>query len=181
MLLNFKGLQWELKARSIRLVLEQGRYMVQKLWMWRQKKVSWGEQKRKWYGRCVMWLWNCLKERTQERPWKSWVQGPISQNLSAVTHDSFCYKLLKSLLLIGRQQTCHWFLSFVIEKKLCEMGPRRNWWKFRFRSVYSIVSLKIYKGKQTYKSWNIISIYNMRITEAEQTRKEQNKRSKHVH
>ena len=27
--------------------------------------------------------------------------GGVSQNLSSGTHDSFCYKLLKSLLLIG--------------------------------------------------------------------------------
>ena len=44
--------------------------------------------------------------------------GGVSQNLSLVTYDSFCYKLLKSLLLIGYQQLCHWFLSFVIEKLL---------------------------------------------------------------
>ena len=35
-------------------------------------------------------------------PW-----GGVSQNLSSVTNDSFCYKLLKSLLLIGCQQICH--------------------------------------------------------------------------
>ena len=34
-------------------------------------------------------------------------QGGVSQNLSSVTNDSFCYKLLKSLLLIGYQQICH--------------------------------------------------------------------------
>ena len=34
-------------------------------------------------------------------------QGLVSQNLSSVTHDSFCYKLLKSLPLIGYQQICH--------------------------------------------------------------------------
>ena len=35
--------------------------------------------------------------------------GGISQNLSSVTNDSFCYKLLKSLLLIGYQifLICH--------------------------------------------------------------------------
>ena len=33
----------------------------------------------------------------------------ISQNLSSVTNDSFCYKLLKSLLLIGYQGICHRF------------------------------------------------------------------------
>ena len=49
--------------------------------------------------------------------------GPISQNLSSVTNDNFCYKLLKSLLLIGYQQICHWSLSFVIKKRLCETGP----------------------------------------------------------
>ena len=54
------------------------------------------------------------------------LQGPISQNLSSVTNDSFCYKLLKSLLLIGYQLTCHWFLTFVIENRLCETGPRRH-------------------------------------------------------
>ena len=49
--------------------------------------------------------------------------GPISQNLSSVTNDIFCcYKLVKSLLLIGYQQICHIFLSFVIEKGLCETG-----------------------------------------------------------
>ena len=48
--------------------------------------------------------------------------GGCSQNLSSVTNDSFCYKLLKSLLLIGYQQICHWFLSFVIENRLCETG-----------------------------------------------------------
>ena len=47
-------------------------------------------------------------------------QGGVSQNLSSVTNDSFCYKLLKSLLLIGYQQICHWF---VIEKGLCETPP----------------------------------------------------------
>ena len=43
--------------------------------------------------------------------------GGVSRNLSLVINDSFCYKLLKSLLLIGYQQSCHWLLSFVIEKK----------------------------------------------------------------
>ena len=43
-------------------------------------------------------------------------QGGVSQNLSLVTNDSFCFELLKSLLLIGYQQICHWFLSFIIEK-----------------------------------------------------------------
>ena len=33
---------------------------------------------------------------------------------------SLLYKLLKSLLLTGYQQICHWFLSFVIGKRLCE-------------------------------------------------------------
>ena len=50
--------------------------------------------------------------------------GSVSQNLSSVTKDSFCYKLLKSLLLIGFHQTCHWFLLFVTEKRLYEMPPR---------------------------------------------------------
>ena len=53
----------------------------------------------------------------------TWSKGPVSQNLSSVTIDSLCYKLPKSLLLIGYQQICHWFLSFVIEKRLCETGP----------------------------------------------------------
>ena len=48
--------------------------------------------------------------------------GGVSQNLSSVTNDSFCYKLLKSLLLIGYKQIFHWFLSFVSEKRLCERG-----------------------------------------------------------
>ena len=43
---------------------------------------------------------------------KTWGEGRGggggSQNLSSVTNDSFCYKLLKSLLLIGYQQICHW-------------------------------------------------------------------------
>ena len=34
-----------------------------------------------------------------------------------------CYKLLKSLLLIGYQRICHWFLLFVIVKRLCEPPP----------------------------------------------------------
>ena len=54
------------------------------------------------------------------------VQAPISQNLSSVTNDSFCYKLVKSLLVIGYQQICRWCLSFVIEKRLCETTPRSN-------------------------------------------------------
>ena len=33
--------------------------------------------------------------------------GGVSQILSSVTNDSCCYKLLKSLLLIGYQQICH--------------------------------------------------------------------------
>ena len=37
------------------------------------------------------------------------VEQGVSQNLSSETNDSFCYKLLKSLLLIGYQQICHWF------------------------------------------------------------------------
>ena len=54
----------------------------------------------------------------------SWnTRGGVSQNLSSVTSDSLSYKLLKSLLLIGNQQICHWFLSFVIGKRLCETGP----------------------------------------------------------
>ena len=48
--------------------------------------------------------------------------GGVSQNLSSVTNEIFCYKLLKSLLLIGYQQICHWVSSFVIEKSLCETG-----------------------------------------------------------
>ena len=50
-------------------------------------------------------------------------QGGVSQNLSSVTNDSFCYKLLKSLLLIGYQQIYHWFLSFVIEKCFVKGPP----------------------------------------------------------
>ena len=66
------------------------------------------------------------------------VLGGVSQNLSSVTNDSCCYKLLESLLLIGYQQICHWYLSFVIEKRLCETGPwslplvwksSRVWWE----------------------------------------------------
>ena len=38
-------------------------------------------------------------------------QGGVSQNLSSVTNDNSCYKLLKSLLLIGYHQIFHWFLS----------------------------------------------------------------------
>ena len=48
--------------------------------------------------------------------------GPVSQNLSSVINDSLCYKLLKSLVLIGYQQICHWFLSVVIEKRLMWNG-----------------------------------------------------------
>ena len=48
------------------------------------------------------------------------------QNLSSVTNESFCNKLVKVLLLIGYQQICHWFLSFVIEKRLCETDCLRN-------------------------------------------------------
>ena len=33
--------------------------------------------------------------------------GPISQNLSSLMIDSFCYTLVKSLFLIGYQQICH--------------------------------------------------------------------------
>ena len=33
--------------------------------------------------------------------------GPVLQKSSSVTNDSFCYKLLKSLPLIGYQQICH--------------------------------------------------------------------------
>ena len=33
-------------------------------------------------------------------------KGGVSQNLSSVTNDRLCYKLLKSLLLIGYQQIC---------------------------------------------------------------------------
>ena len=51
------------------------------------------------------------------------ILGGVSQNLSSVTNDSFCYKLLKSLLLIGYQQICHWSLSYVIEIRFCETGP----------------------------------------------------------
>ena len=44
-----------------------------------------------------------------------------------VTSDNFvCYKLLKPLLLIGYQQIWHLFLSFVIEKRLCETGSWRS-------------------------------------------------------
>ena len=50
-------------------------------------------------------------------------QGGVSQKLSSVTNDSFCYKLLKAMLLIGYQQICNWFLSFVIEKKLVKRIP----------------------------------------------------------
>ena len=53
-------------------------------------------------------------------------EGPISQNLSSVPNNRFCYKLVKSLLLIGYQQICHWFLSFVIDKRLCETAPRSS-------------------------------------------------------
>ena len=33
--------------------------------------------------------------------------GGFSQNLLSVTNDSFCYQLLKSLLLISYQQICY--------------------------------------------------------------------------
>ena len=36
-------------------------------------------------------------------------QKGVSQNLPSVTNASFCYKLLKSLLLIGYQQIWHWY------------------------------------------------------------------------
>ena len=49
--------------------------------------------------------------------------GPVSQNSSSVTIAVLCYKLPKSLLLIGYKQICHWFLSFVIEKMLCKTIP----------------------------------------------------------
>ena len=50
--------------------------------------------------------------------------GGVSSNLSSVKNDSCCYKLLKSLLLIGYQHIYQWYLSFVIEKRLCKTGPR---------------------------------------------------------
>ena len=58
----------------------------------------------------------------------------VSQNLSSVTNDSFCYKLLKYLLLIGYQQICHWYLSFVIEKKrFVKLAPFAHEASFRLR------------------------------------------------
>lgn len=47
-------------------------------------------------------------------------------------------------------------------------------------SLYSILSLQIYKGKQTCKSCKMISIYNTRITWAEKTRKTKETKSKHT-
>ena len=84
---------------------------------------------------------------------ESALSGGVSQNLSSVTNDSFCYKLLKTLLLIGYQQICHWFLSFVIEESLCETGPSlpHHGWIFKqyeedffknnflFRGIYSVI------------------------------------------
>ena len=64
--------------------------------------------------------------RQDQTPTIRWDLVGVSQNLSSGTNDSLCYNLLKSLLLIGYQQICHWFLSFVIEKRLCETGPRYN-------------------------------------------------------
>ena len=37
-------------------------------------------------------------------------------------NDSFCVKLVKSLLLIGSQQICQWLLSFIIEKRALRNG-----------------------------------------------------------
>ena len=45
----------------------------------------------------------------------------LGKHLSSVTNDSFCYKLLKSLLLIGYQQI--WSLIFVIEKYFVKRVP----------------------------------------------------------
>lgn len=41
-----------------------------------------------------------------------------------MTNASFCYKLVKSLLLIGYQQMRHWLFSFVIEKKALWNGSQ---------------------------------------------------------
>ena len=68
--------------------------------------------------------------------------GGVLQNLSSVTNDSFCYTLLKSFLLIGYQQICHWFLSFIIEKKALWNGSQLFGLK---KSAYQEI-------KQKYKS-----------------------------
>ena len=50
------------------------------------------------------------KDKAKDEMWRedAWGGGGVSQNLSSVTNDSFCYyKILKSLLLIGYQQICH--------------------------------------------------------------------------
>ena len=65
-------------------------------------------------------------------------KGGVSQNLSSVTNDSFCYEIVKSLLLIGYQQIFHWFLSFVIEKRLCETPPEL--WEYRCSRKQTCIS-----------------------------------------
>ena len=50
--------------------------------------------------------------------------APFHKTYHQWQNDSFCYKLVKSLLLIGYKQICHWFLSSVIEKRLCETGSQ---------------------------------------------------------
>ena len=79
-------------------------------------------------------------------------QGSVSQNLSSVTNDRCCHKLVKCLLLIGYQQICHWILSFVIEKRLCETDPSwkaflsskcSHWSHFIFLNSIEITTLGI--------------------------------------
>ena len=84
-------------------------------------------------------------------------QRGVSQNLSWVTNDSFCNKLLKSFLLIGYQQICHWFLSFVIEKRLCETGPclyhtREKWTPLNILWIILIQELPLFIVCNTSKS-----------------------------
>ena len=71
-------------------------------------------------------VWMVLQTELQGR-----TQGGVSQNLSSVTNDNFYYKLLKSLLLIGYQQICHWFCHLSLKKALGPTGLIKT----RFKSV----------------------------------------------
>ena len=79
-----------------------------------------------------------------------------------MTNESFCYKLLKSLLLIGYQQICHRYLSIVIEKGFVKQVPgvddyKTNLMSQQFRAEYVDMILLLFMGP--FRSSIITNIY----------------------
>ena len=101
----------------------------------------------------------CIQESETETPQKKEEKekspGPHFTKL-VISHkfnDSFCYKLLKSLLLIVHQQIFHWFLPFIIEKKALWNGSLilfavKSWQAWRHHDDVTMMEVEVYKIKR---------------------------------